>query len=98
LKVKETLYSAFDVYFMGFDPAEDALRLAADLVNDDTFPGYPKIIAERYGWQPRRLNSAITYLNERNVIRAMSGMGTAPFVAGAVVATADTRRFVKSRN
>jgi hypothetical protein len=26
------------------------LRLAADLVNNHTFPGDPKIIAERYGW------------------------------------------------
>jgi hypothetical protein len=26
------------------------LRLASDLVNNHTFPGDPKIIAERYSW------------------------------------------------
>lgn len=96
--VKDAFYAAFDGYFMGFNPAEDALRLAADLVNDDSFPGDPNTIAERYGWKPRRLNSAITYLAERDVVRTNGGIGTAPFVTGAVVGTADTRRFVKSRN
>lgn len=96
--VKDAFYAAFDGHFMGFHPAEDALRLAADLANDDAFPGDPRSIAERYGWEPRRLNSAITYLAERDVVHTNGGIGTAPFVTGAIVGTADTRRFVKSRN
>ena len=50
------LYVTLDKHFKEWDPATDALTLAADLLNDASFPREPQEIAERYGWQPRRLN------------------------------------------
>jgi hypothetical protein len=93
-----TLYATFDRYFMDFDPAQDALKLAADLVNDSNFPGDPKVIAERYGWVPRRLNPAVAYLMQRDAIRGREGLSTAPFGVGGIMSTDATRRFVKSRS
>jgi len=58
---KDTLYAEFDRYWQPWDPAKDSLKLAADMLNDAKFPIFPKDIADRYEWPPRRLNPAITY-------------------------------------
>ena len=54
---KDIFFPEFDKYFMGWDPAADALRLAADIVNDLAFTDSPAKIAETYAWPARRLNS-----------------------------------------
>jgi hypothetical protein len=94
---RPTLYATFDRYFMDFDPAQDALRLAADMVNDPQFPGDPKTIAERYAWEPRRLNPALAYLMQREVVSGLETMG-APYGVAILTSTDATRRFVKSRS
>jgi hypothetical protein len=38
---KDELFATFDKYWTDWDPADDALRIAADLVNDATFPKKP---------------------------------------------------------
>lgn len=95
---RASLYAVFDRYFKDFIPADDALKLAADLTNEAGFPTAPKEIAERYGWPPRRLNSAITFLREREIIRGLDALSTKPFVVFALNRTDATRRFVKSRS
>jgi hypothetical protein len=95
---KGTLYATFDHHFVGFDPGADALTLAADLVNDPSFPHEPRLIAERYGWSARRLNPAISYLAMRGAANVLEVMDSGRFVAATVSGTPDTRRFVKSRN
>jgi len=69
----------------------------SDLVNDPEMPSAPKEISERYRWSPRRLNPAITYLQERDVIHVHEVLGSGPFVTSRVARTDATRRFVKSR-
>lgn len=69
------LFSKFDKYWSDWDPADDALKLAADIVNNSNFPVNPSEIAKRYGWEPRRLNPAIYYLLERKLIRDYKTMG-----------------------
>lgn len=95
---KAELFAAFDGHFMEWSPEQDALRLAADLVNDETMPSSPQDIAERYGWQPRRMNPAITWLASRKLIRSSEAMGTQPWVTAWIDKTDATRRFVKSRS
>lgn len=95
---KSTLYSEFDRYWQPWDPADDALRLAADFVNDPQMPISPSDIAERYGWSPRRLNPAISYLHERSAICALETIASGPYVAAQVRKSDATRRFVKSRS
>ena len=96
--VKETLYVEFDRYWMEWNTAEDALRLAADLVNDEGFPSNSQEIADRYDWMPRRLNPAIYYLLKRKLIVDYSAIGTQPFAILWITKNENTRRFVKSRS
>ena len=91
------LFATFDGYFMDWDPAKDALTVASDLINDESFPREPDQIAERYGWKPRRLNPAIAYLTSRKLIASMALMAMGPWVAVHLEKIDATRRFVKSR-
>lgn len=95
---EDELFATFDKYFCEWNPETDALRLAADLINNKSFPCTPADIAELYEWSPRRLNPAISYLINRKIIRDMKAIGTAPWVTVRVDKTDATRRFVKSRS
>ncbi len=91
------LFSEFDGHFKEWSPETDALRLAADMLNDPNFPYHPAVIAAHYGWEPRRLNPAIAFLETRKLVSVYDGMGTMPFNVHRVTATDATRRYVKSR-
>jgi hypothetical protein len=96
---KDELFVIFDKHFMPWDPTADALTLAADLVNDASFPGNTPDIAVRYDWLPRRLNPAIAFLVNRALIMDSKAIGTAPWITAWVQKKAEaTRRFVKSRS
>ncbi len=58
----------FDKNFKGWDPTADALIVAADLQNGSDAFVDPQIIADKQGWEPRRLNAAIAYLTGRRLI------------------------------
>ena len=91
------LFVTFDRFWMPWNPKDDALNLATDMHNDSEFPTSPEIIAERYGWEARRLNPAMAYLVNRKLVRDTTGMGSSPWLVTWIVRTDETRRFVKSR-
>jgi len=96
---KDDLFVEFDNYFQPWDPAADALTLAADLVNDEKFPGAAVEIAQRYGWAPRRLNPAIAFLINRDLVMDSKSLGTQPWLTAWIQKKGDAlRRFVKSRS
>ncbi len=95
---KDEFFPEFDKHFMPWDPAEDALHLASDIVNDEAFTALPSEIASLYGWPARRLNSAITFLAARELAQVHEGMGSGPYVTHRILGTDATRRFVKSRS
>lgn len=96
--VKPSLFAEFDRHWKDWDPREDALKLAADIMNDEAFPADSESIAERYGWEARRLNAAATFLNERDLITDYQVMGQPQFEHFRIVGKADKmRRFLKSR-
>jgi hypothetical protein len=96
--VLESLFSAFDRFWKPWNPREDAVKLAADIMNDERFPAESKKIAELYSWEPRRLNPAVTYLHERDMIVEYKAIGHPGFVHYRVVGKPDQlRRFLKSR-
>lgn len=96
--VKASLFTEFDQYWQPWNPREDALRLAADIMNDRQFPANSKVIAERYGWEPRRLNPAATYLFERGLLIDYKVIGDLEFELHRIVARADElRRFLKNK-
>lgn len=73
--VEASLFPEFDEYWKPWDPAEDALKLAADISNDPNFPSDCQKIADLYGWEARRLNPAITYLFERGMLQDYHAIG-----------------------
>jgi hypothetical protein len=95
---KGELFASFDQFWKEWNPVDDALRLAADLVNDEGFPGMLSQIGERYGWDARRLNPAVAYLINRSLVSASQGMGSQPWLVPWIRHSADTRRFVRSRS
>lgn len=95
---KDELFIAFDEHFMGWNPADDALKLAADLLNDADFPRKTPEVAERYGWSARRMNPALSFLVNREILADLRAMGTAPWAVIPIKPRNDAlRRFVKSR-
>jgi TIR domain len=97
--VKGTLFAEFDRYWKPWNAADDALRLAADIMNDPDFPAGCKEIAGRYGWEPRRLNPVVYYMLERDLIFDYQAMGIQPWAIVRIVGKIDPiRRFVRSRS
>jgi hypothetical protein len=94
---KGDLFAEFDRHWMPWNPAEDALRLAAAIVNDPDFPSDCRQVAERLGWEPRRLNPVVSYLLERRLIVDFRALGTMPWAIARIVGTDGLRRFVRSR-
>jgi hypothetical protein len=92
------LFAEFDRYWKPWNTAEDALRLAADIMNDPKFPHNSEEIAERYQWEPRRLNSTTYYMLERSLIVDYQGIGSAPWAVFRIVGNQNMRRFVKGRS
>jgi hypothetical protein len=93
----DELYVRFDSFWMPWVPGEDALKLAADLVNDQSFPHVPREIAAQYEWLPRRLNPAIAYLFNRKLVRGLKAMDGMPFVVHLLHPDDSTRRFLTRR-
>ena len=91
------LFVTFDRFSMPWDPKEDALVLATDLLNDTKFPTSSADIAARYGWEARRLNPALAYLENRKLVRTHSFLDQGDWVVANIHQTDQTRRFVKSR-
>ena len=60
-------------------------------------PWNPAAIAERYGWEARRLNPAINYLKNRQLAGVRTAIGMGQWAAFHVEKTDATQRFVKSR-
>lgn len=94
---EEALFAKLDKYWMPWDPAEDALRIAAGLVNDESFPDKPAEMAQVFGWSARRLNPALAYLCMRGLVRDVRAFDGGGFLAYRIDKTDATRRFVKSR-
>lgn len=93
-----SLWTEFDKYFLGgVDPEQDAQTIAADMMNTPEFPEKLSEIAERYEWAPRRLNPAVAYLLERNLVRDEHYHGDGRWVTSEIERTDATRRFVKSK-
>lgn len=96
--VKASLFTEFDRHWKPWDPREDAQKLAADIMNNSDLPADSKAIAERYGWEPRRLNPAAHYLFERGLLVDYKVLGNPEFELHRIVGKADElRRFLKGR-
>jgi hypothetical protein len=90
----EYLFLNVDRAVMGWDPEQDAIRVAAEIVNDQNRGLQSHDIAARLGWTPRRLNPALAYLIGRDLVMASQNID-ATFVSSYVAKNERTRRFVR---
>jgi TIR domain len=92
------MFAAMDKHFMGWNPEEDSLVVAADLVNNGRDGDSVAELAAKLGWPPRRMNPAVAYLVNRKLVKAPSALGTSPWTYLAIMRTPATRRFVRDRS
>lgn len=92
---KEALFAQ---YWMPWKPADDALRVAAGLVNGPDFPDQPAEMASVLGWPTRRLNPALAFLSVRGLAQVRRCINGTEFIAHRINKTDATRRFVNSRS
>lgn len=90
------LFVEFDEVFMPFSPAADARTLANRIVNGNERTAGTAALAEELGWEARRMNSAICYLERVGAIGARHALASAPWRAVQLVRSDQTLRFVRS--
>lgn len=91
------LFVDFDEAFMPFSPKEDAAVLANRIMNGDDRAVQTKLLAEQLGWEPRRINSAICYLERAGAIKTWTALASAPWRAVQLLRTDETLRFARNR-
>jgi len=87
------LFAELDSGVMEWVTREDAVRMAADLVNGEGHMSVPHW-AEEVGWQARRVNPALTYLMDRDLVEHSNEVSQ-PFISNYVSRNVRTRRFVR---
>ena len=94
---EDVLFVAFDKYFKQWNPEEDALRIAADLVNGAESGQVPRM-AEKYDWTPRRMNPAVNYLISHRLVIPSPERGSRPWCRWSIHKNNSTGRFVRGRS
>lgn len=92
------LFVDFDEAFMPFSPKADAQTVANKVVSGKENAVSTKLLAEELGWQPRRINSAICYLERAGAIESRHTLGSAPWRSLHLVQTDRTLRFARQHS
>lgn len=90
------LFVDFDEAFMPFSPKDDAGVLANRMMNGDDRSVETKRLAEQLGWEPRRINSAICYLERAGAIKTFTALASAPWRAVQLLRNDETLRFARN--
>ncbi len=88
---KNQLFIATDKLIHGFDASEDVVTLVASVINDGSEQFAGEELCKITGWQPRRLNPALSILMDGNHVISSRSMGSAPFIASSILITDRTR-------
>lgn len=92
---QNALFVATDKLIHGFDAWEDVSTLVASMINQGERQYSGQKLCEMTGWQPRRLNPAISILIDGGYVRAARSLGSAPYIATSVLVTDRTRLFAR---
>jgi hypothetical protein len=91
-----SLFVEFDQYFLDFNPKQDAIAITNWLVSQKIEAIDIKDLAKQFpDWQPRRLNSALNYLDDAKLVYPLKAMDSGPWVMVCLRVTDHTRRFVR---
>lgn len=92
------MFVEFDASVMDFDPRTDALTIANRVLNDEHRSESVPSLAEMLDWPPRRMNSAICYLERAGAIDTRNTFGADPWRVWQLDATDKTLRFSRNHN
>jgi hypothetical protein len=94
IRPSDGLFWRFDRVFKGWTTEDDALEIAVRLVGGTARQFVSIKLAGELGWEPRRLNPALTYLVRHGIV-GQSEMNSYPFAVHSILETPETRRFVR---
>lgn len=92
------MFAEFDAAFMPFAPSDDATTVANRMLQGDENAVVTQTLAEDLGWDARRMNSAICYLQSAGVIAQRHALANGPWLAVHLIRTDQTLRFARSRS
>lgn len=94
------LFVEFDKHFLGFDNKIDAISVATWLVNEKINGIETEELAKHFpDWAPRRLNSALNYLEGAGHVKAYVFLGTSQlWTMSELHVTERTRKFVRDNS
>jgi hypothetical protein len=91
-----SFFVEFDKHFLGLDSKRDALAVAAFLVNQNCEGAHVQELAGQFPeWSTRRLNSALNYLDDANLVQSIKALDSSPHAMTALRINDRTRRFVR---
>jgi hypothetical protein len=90
------LFVEFDEAFMPFSPSDDARTLANRLVTHEGRNPTSSDLAADLGWEPRRFNSAVCYLERAGAVRTFTVLKSAPWRSIQLGCTDGTLRFARN--
>lgn len=93
---ERALFAEFDEAYMPFSPAEDARIVANRLVAAEDRVLGVEGLAKELDWAPRRMNSAICYLERAGVIEARHALASKPWRSVQLIRTDRTLRFARN--
>jgi len=91
------MFVEYDSYLMGWNPQEDAVRVAAELVNTGD-SAVVSALAQSLGWAPPRMNPAVNCLLQHGVVNASNEIGSYPWCRRRISKNAKTRGYVRDRS
>lgn len=89
------LFVEFDAAYMGYDPAADGLGVANWLVSEAK-EMETEALAAALGWAPRRMNSAIAYLERVGALELRDSLASDPWRSVVLTPNPRTTRFVRN--
>jgi len=89
------LFVEFDAAVMGFDPAQDGVTLANRLVSDGK-EIETEAMADLLGWAPRRMNSAVAFLERVGALDPRDSLASDPWRTVFLTPVPRTVRFARN--
>lgn len=86
------LFVETDPALKGWDPRQDAKTVARTAIEMDRQSLSPGEISENLKWEPRRLNPAMSWLENRGFAKFSRAMGSSPYRFTGMFITPSTRR------
>jgi hypothetical protein len=93
-----SLFVEFDRHFLDFNSEQDAVAIANRLVSQKVeFINIADLAGQLSDWPPRRVNSALNYLDDAKLVHPLKALDSGPWVMTCLRITDQTRRFVRDR-